>query len=333
MKLLKLLVGLVLLYALFRFGILDLRSIALVAERPWLFALAVLLLFGTVPVQSLRWHLLLGALGLRIRFAKTTQIVLASAFFNAFLPGGYGGDLVRATYVFRAAQRQRASALLSLVIDRLTGLAGLLTLGVAVSVLHPLESTGLSGVALHVTAAAFVLGNAVLVLYGHRMARFVAQRFPGRLARLAAGLDDVSNALETYLRRWPHLVAAWALSLLLFAMSIAGLLLVVAILRIGSLSMAQYTIAGVWSILVNSLPVTPGGIGVGESAFAQLSLRLETVASGAPYATVFLVYRATTILATVPGVIAYLTYRQELIAYDAAHLAPRASASRDIQHP
>ncbi len=45
--------------------------------------------------------------------------------------------------------------------------------------------------------------------------------------------------------------------------------------------------------MANSLPFTPGGLGIGEAAFANAALALEPVRSGAPYATAFLAYRCT----------------------------------------
>jgi uncharacterized protein (TIRG00374 family) len=315
MRYLKLVVGIVLLFALFQFGVLDLKSIALAASHPVALAAATVLLLGTLLVQSLRWHLLLRAQGFAFRWAKTLQIVLTGAFFSSFLPGAYGGDVVRAVYLYRATSAKQTSALLSVAMDRIVGLSGLLTLGLGVSLFHPAGITGASAWGFYALALAFLAGNAGVLLYGHRLARYAGTRLPKRLARLGPIVDQVSDALECYMQRWPTVVACWALSVVLFALAVGALLCVTAIFRYGSLTWSEYSIAGVWSILANALPFTPGGIGVGEGAFAQACLLMETAPSGAPYGTVFLVYRAINILSTVPGVIAYYLYRQETLVH------------------
>jgi hypothetical protein len=48
-------------------------------------------------------------------------------------------------------------------------------------------------------------------------------------------------------------------------------------------------------------PLTPGGLGVGEAAFARACDVLEAQRSGAAYATVFLAYRCLGFLAALPG--------------------------------
>ena len=100
------------------------------------------------------------------------------------------------------------------------------------------------------------------------------------------------------------------LSLCLFSLVVISIVIVSNILSVGSLSSAEYATAGVWSVLSNYLPVSPGGIGVGEVTFAQVSRTLETVASGAPYASVILVFRAFIVLSTLPGLVAFITYRK-----------------------
>jgi len=53
-------------------------------------------------------------------------VVLAASFFSTFLPGAVGGDLVRSGYIIRAARGRASTGLLSLLMDRVLGLAGLL---------------------------------------------------------------------------------------------------------------------------------------------------------------------------------------------------------------
>jgi uncharacterized membrane protein YbhN (UPF0104 family) len=79
-----------------------------------------------------------------------------------------------------------------------------------------------------------------------------------------------------------------------------------------ALPISGYAVAGVWAMIANSLPLTPGGLGVGEAVFAQIAAALETVTTGASYANVFLAMRILTALVTVLGLLPYLAQRSEL---------------------
>jgi uncharacterized membrane protein YbhN (UPF0104 family) len=78
------------------------------------------------------------------------------------------------------------------------------------------------------------------------------------------------------------------------------------------LSLPGYFTAGVWAMIANSIPLTPGGLGVGEAAFAQLAHLLEQVPTQASYATAFLAMRVLNVLISVLGVLLYAMHRKEV---------------------
>ena len=152
-------------------------------------------------------------------------------------------------------------------------------------------------------------GLLTLLLVGHRLGGWIRGMLPGLGPRLGAALEEVSQALDIYRSHPSRLFLCWLLSVLIFTVPVGSIAAVAAMLEVGSLSPAQYATAGVWALLLNFLPVSPGGIGVGEAAFAQICAAQEIVATGAPYASVFLVFRALVVLATLPGLIAFIAYR------------------------
>jgi len=88
----------------------------------WLVAGAALIALSLV-VRAYRWHLVLRGVGSTIRFGRLVELYLVGSFFNAFLPSGLGGDVVRAA---EAAQDVEASvAVGTVLVDRLTGLLAL----------------------------------------------------------------------------------------------------------------------------------------------------------------------------------------------------------------
>ena len=48
--------------------------------------------------------------------------------------------------------------------------------------------------------------------------------------------------------------------------------------------------------IANTIPLTPGGLGIGEGAFDQVCRMLESKPSGAAYGSIFLAFRTATII-------------------------------------
>ncbi len=59
------------------------------------YALAVGLAVNGILLRSARWHALLKAVGARVSFGRAVYLYFVGAFFNTFLPTGFGGDVVR----------------------------------------------------------------------------------------------------------------------------------------------------------------------------------------------------------------------------------------------
>lgn len=100
----------------------------------WMAVGAVLMMLGLV-VRAYRWHLLLRGSNSTIRFGRLLALYLIGSFFNAFLPSGLGGDVVRAT---EAAQDVDADiAVGTVLVDRLTGLMALFAMALLVLPFRP----------------------------------------------------------------------------------------------------------------------------------------------------------------------------------------------------
>ncbi len=92
---------------------------------------ALLLLCLAYPLVTYRWGLLLRVRGMAASTLRRFRLVMIGAFFNFCMPGLTGGDVVKAYYVARHSDR-RTDAIMTLVVDRVAGLLGLvLVAGVA----------------------------------------------------------------------------------------------------------------------------------------------------------------------------------------------------------
>ena len=87
---------------------------------------AFLLVIGSLVVRAYRWWLLLQGLGATIKLKRLVALYFVGNFYNAFLPSGFGGDVVRVVEVAQEVDAGVAAG--TVLVDRLTGLLVLFAL-------------------------------------------------------------------------------------------------------------------------------------------------------------------------------------------------------------
>ena len=100
------------------------------ANPHWLLV-ALVAYGGVVLVSIVRWHLLLEVAGAAVGWVRTAQLAVAGLFFNSVLPGVMGGDVMRAFWAARDAPQARPAAVVSILLERVLGLAATVLLGAA----------------------------------------------------------------------------------------------------------------------------------------------------------------------------------------------------------
>jgi len=296
-----------------KFGSIDFTVLGAAVDKPLMLGAAFLCLLATIPISAMRWLLLLRALQFRFSGLWTLNTTFISMFFNTFLPGAYGGDLVRLAIAYRGAGGHLNHLTFSVIVDRLTGLLSLLLLGIAmVPALPPVYADRLEWLA-GLALLGLVVGLVIAVRFG---ALFIglALRIPAPVGpKVAHILTEILGALGAYLSQPLILIAAVAISIVQFALVLAALIIVGHAMGFVQLSWSGYVVAGVWSIIANALPITPGGIGVGEAAFAQAAFALSSPSTqNSGFGTVFLATRILTLLVSLIGLLPWLFYRTDL---------------------
>ena len=230
------------------------RSVS-VATLCWV-ALAMV---SATSIASVRWGLTMRACGVTkpAPFRQLFRLFWIGIFYNAFVPGGLGGDVVRAVAtrpLFSA--RGVSGALAVVVLDRVLGLIGLLLLVVGSFTLFPLPAVP------NVMFFSFLgLLAAFGAIAGLMLAPRLAPHLPGPLGRIAASLPVVE-------RRWPLL-----LGVLLSVLTQASGVVVGHLVLSSITTQATVTESAVIMPLVLAsqyFPLTVGGTGVREAAFVAL---------------------------------------------------------------
>ncbi|MDR1190831.1 MAG: flippase-like domain-containing protein [Verrucomicrobiales bacterium] len=76
--------------------------------------------------QALRWRCLLRVQQVNPSLTLTWLIVMIGQFFNQFLPGSIGGDVIKAWYIVRQTPNLKERAVLAVLLDRVLGLIAIL---------------------------------------------------------------------------------------------------------------------------------------------------------------------------------------------------------------
>lgn len=87
---------------------------------------------------ALRWRIFLREHQLELPFSTTFSLTWAGQFFNSFLPGSTGGDVVKIFQLCRIMPHGKAAAAATVVADRLTALVALLALAGVAFLIEPL---------------------------------------------------------------------------------------------------------------------------------------------------------------------------------------------------
>ncbi|NJK91268.1 MAG: flippase-like domain-containing protein [Blastochloris sp.] len=106
----------------------DLKKLAreLVNADPVWLILTFLCIGVAVLGTTLRWWFLLRVQGIHLPLKRAGALVMIGNFFNAFLPGSTGGDVVKIFYTIKQAPDRKARATLSILMDRILGLVAIL---------------------------------------------------------------------------------------------------------------------------------------------------------------------------------------------------------------
>jgi uncharacterized membrane protein YbhN (UPF0104 family) len=296
------------------FGVVSPAAVLAAFARPGpaLVALGLILLGAQLSV--LRWHWLLRWQGSPLRLGQVWQISYISWFLGSFLPGAAGGDALRALYVHRECPETRVPAFLTILLDRLLGLAALLLLALGLAAALPGQVMAQPVLAALVGLAAAgllaMLAAVPLAAWLHQAVAPALGRWPWVAALVRELADAAGKALAGWREQPARLLACLGLGVVGHVLVVLAIVLLARGQGVMALTTGQLGLAGTLAVLANHLPLTPGGVGVGETSFAEICRLLAPGSAVVAYGSVIFAFRLVTLLSYLPGAVALLTYRR-----------------------
>lgn len=252
-----------------------------------LYALCGLLCAGVVGSQYVRWYVLVRALDLPFTLRNAVRLGMVGTFYNTFLPGAIGGDLIKAFFIAKDQPARRAAAVSTVVADRALGLFGLLVFGGFVGggvwVSELIDGAG-GRIADNPKLQWIIIGSviaALMVACGYLGLGWVSPTAAERIDAKLKGIKKVGPTLaelfETGLRyrRRPKAVLAGV------ALSAVGHLLMMLLFHFAVQifppadpamlgTFAEHIIIAPIGYIVQAVVPLPGGLGVAELSFGGL---------------------------------------------------------------
>ncbi len=293
---------------------------------PWLLLAAGLAAAG-LGLQLLRWWVLVRAVELPFTVRNACRLGMVGLFFNTFLPGSIGGDLLKAYFLAKENRNRKTRAVATVLIDRALGLFGLvLFVAVVGAAAWGLGDPRLSGNTELQRFIRLMAACSAATIVGFVLLGYLPQRRVDRFARRLQWLPKVGGALAEFwyavwmYRQRPRSIAA-GLGLsaashvaLVLAFHAASRVFVPADADAAAqqATLAEHVVIAPLGFIVQALPVSPGGVGLGEAAFAGLYQL-----SGRPSSRGVIARLALRVVEWIIGLLGYLVYlrmRQELPA-------------------
>lgn len=301
--LLKVLISLGLI--LFLFTRVDLSKLgqAVASANYPLLLLALLLYFGAMAVNVVKWQVLLRAQKIEVPLISLLTYYFVGLFFGNFVPTNVlGVDVARGYDLARYTERG-AEAAVSVVVDRLIGLIAFLSAGafMVVVAVFLVGRQDLRPLALLVT----LLLLASLLLFAGLLSRRLRRKFQSlfRLppfSKVEPLYAELSGAVQAYRHNFSALGFAFLLSL--SALAISNLVNYLISLGLGTPLPLFYIF--LFNPLVAFAPVlipSLGGLGATQGAYDLFYSRLGRVVSPTGAFAVSVVMQVVIYLASLPG--------------------------------
>ncbi|MBM4304554.1 MAG: flippase-like domain-containing protein [Deltaproteobacteria bacterium] len=270
--LLKTLVGFLLVLYVFKSKMVDFSSLKQLLFAPEHLLIAFLFLSFSILCCAMRWYLIMRIQKLSQTFPTIFSLTMIGNFFNTFMPGSVGGDLIKAWYIAGRVPEKRTRAIFSVLIDRVIGLTVIICYS-AVTLLfftqwlhnnHQLKVTALAVWLFSGGSLAF----AILFFWPPFWNLSITQKLI-HLLRKNRRLREITSALLNFRDHFWFFTG----SLLLSAASVLGILCfhiyLGSLLKI-PLSFGQCFFIIPLALTVSAVPLLPGGIGTGQVAFFTL---------------------------------------------------------------
>lgn len=261
-----------------------------------------------------RWRTLMASQGIFLTTWRTTQLMLMGTFFNYFMPGGVGGDVIKAFYIAKDFPNSKTKVIMSVLMDRIVGLFSMVLLALVIMLGNFSEIQEAPQLKFILTMLFFLL-IAFTLFWTLIFSKFLLEsRWIQKLIQILPGTQSIQKVIQSltdYRHGKKQVLIALGLSLIAQTSSVLFFYVAGNGLGFTEVPFTTYLFVVPVGFMIQAIPIAPAGIGIGQAAFLFLfNLAMhEKTALGPSTITAF---QLATFFYGLLGALCYLSISKEM---------------------
>jgi glycosyltransferase 2 family protein len=240
---------------------------------PFLTFFVFLFVMAGIVINNYRWLLLLQGQKIRSSLAQTMPLTFIGLFFNLAMPGSVGGDVIKAYYIAQEQPGTKLRAATSVLMDRVVGLYAMALIALAALLTHTekiLSSPQLRSLAIFIVGLSvgftvfFIIGFSDTVRTHDLTEKFLNKIPAGKMIR------RIYDAVHDFRHGKTQFLWGIVLSILVQSLNIFGFYVISVALHFNNVSFGAFFFLIPLGLIATAIPVSPGGVGVGQAVFLAL---------------------------------------------------------------
>lgn len=233
-------------------------------------SLALFLISLSLFFASERWRILIRSQKLSAHSWSVFKLSLIGSFFNFAMPGGVGGDVIKAYYFTRENPGSKVVGVTSVLMDRVLGLFAMVLMALVVMLYdlqHIVKTPALMTLFWFIAGLflAFVIALSLVFsqkIYDAGILKRIIAKLP-----LSAKFMKLYESMHIYGKDGKRFLVVILLSLVAQTCSIIFLYLAGYMAGFTDVSLKTYFLVAPLGFMATAIPISPAGVGVGQAAF------------------------------------------------------------------
>lgn len=274
------LLALLLISILIAKGPFDPKQLKAVLTQTPIVALGFLIFFVQNLLFAVRWKFFVD-LFYKLPIVRLLRLSLVGLFFNLFIPGGVGGDIVKALELSKDDNISKSQALSTVLSDRIFGLFAMVSMSFVFLLSDYVEHQDEYVAKLALISFAMFAGMTIALLFFPELFKRFSSHLNTRQSPLLLKFEKFVSSLHfTFLsfRKFKVQSLSFLISFGSQLLAILFMYQVVIALGVTPPSFFVFFALSCFGFVAAALPIMPGGIGVGQTAvyllFTHISVEL-----------------------------------------------------------
>ncbi|OFZ31410.1 MAG: hypothetical protein A2622_02150 [Bdellovibrionales bacterium RIFCSPHIGHO2_01_FULL_40_29] len=262
-------IALLFIYFLIQKGPFRLDQITFILGQSKILLLGLALVLFQFSITALRWKKIV-ELKKRITLFQALTLTLIGQFFSFFIPGGVGGDVVKALELSKTHEISRSEGLATVLADRILGLFSMVLFSTVFLGLDYAQGHSSNTLKYFIFSAVLLILMVLGLTIGPKIIEFISTQLGQQKNKLLLFFEKLMGSFSltfTCFQSPRALLTTVALSLIVQLISSLFMMEIIRTLGVPLPSFFVFFSLSCFGFLASAIPITPAGIGVGQAAF------------------------------------------------------------------